>query len=521
MELTNHTYLRSRVDMQLANSLRKKASDKISSGGMTNAKTDAGAFSASVGLRSKQYQLFSKRANIQNSLTFLNAQRESISNAMSIIERISHLKLQSANPFLNYEDKENYNREYNELGKELMEITGKKFNGVSLFSPPSSGTALLGASHKEMNIAADGGGKVSLTQHVINYEDIKFIAEAGEAKTRGIGKGLEAIDFREVGLQTQVERITVGGAIADGDKFFLSLTEQTGLLETESENRISIAALASDESAADPQSSIRDRLVAQINGQAGTFLTAAALGTNQISIASKQAGDPFTLHSVGSSATEGSISHAETQANADNDAEQRLVTIDFKHDSKNTGVALGVGDKISVSINGLEYDYAISQADINIINGTVGDALTNPQNYVTTALTMANGLAGAINAATATNKANATSVTNTANGASLVIRSTVRGDDLAIAGSGVVTVSQDEVVPTATTFNFSLSDPGRTLKTGDRIRIEKDGGGAAVFNYNGAGATGFTSWNDLATKIGNHSWFQSATIAGNTMTVTA
>ena len=133
MELTNHTYLRSRVDMQLADSLRRRASNKISSGGMTDAKSDAGGYSASVGLKSKEYQLFAKRANIQNAQTFLDAQRESIGEAMSIVERISHLKLNSASPVLNYEDKENFNREYNELAKSLLEITGRKFNGISLF----------------------------------------------------------------------------------------------------------------------------------------------------------------------------------------------------------------------------------------------------------------------------------------------------------------------------------------------------------------------------------------------------
>ena len=263
-------------------------------------------------------------------------------------------------------------------------------------------------------------------------------------------------------------------------------------------------------------------MVSQINGAAGTYLTASALGTNQISIASKQAGDPFLLSNVGSSGSAGSITQALTVANVNNDAEERLVSIDFKHDTKNTGVALKVGDKISVNINGGNYEYAATQADLNAINGTVGDTLSNPQNYGAAALRMANGLAGVINAASATNSANVdlATVANTLNGASFQVRSTERGNDLAIAGTGSVTISQAEVLPTATTFNFSLSDPARTLKTGDRIQIDKDGS-MVTFNYNGGGATGFTSWNDLATKIGSHAWFQSATVAGNTMTVTA
>ena len=89
MELTNHTYLRSRVDLQIANSLRKKASDRISAGGMTNAVDDAGGFSAAVKLKANQYQLQAKRNNIQNSLTFLQAQREVLSEAVDLIEKVA------------------------------------------------------------------------------------------------------------------------------------------------------------------------------------------------------------------------------------------------------------------------------------------------------------------------------------------------------------------------------------------------------------------------------------------------
>ena len=362
-------------------------------------------------------------------------------------------------------------------------------------------------------------------------KDLNFTAPLTIAENQPVGTVVGEFNATDPEVQasinsmrSQVERITIGGNIADGDEFFLTLTEQNGLLETESVSPISITALASDEAAPDPQSSIRDRLVSEINNAAGTYLTASALGTNQISIVSKQSGDPFLLSNVGSSGSAGSITQVQTVANVNNDAEERLVSIDFKHDTKNTGVALKVGDKISVTINGGNYEYAATQADLNAINGTlVGDTLSNPQNYGAAALRMANGLAGVINAASATNNANvnqALPVLNTLNGASFQVRSTERGNDLAIAGTGAVTISQAEVLPTATTFNFSLSDPARTLKTGDRIQIDRDGS-MVTFNYNGGGATGFTSWNDLATKMGNHSWFQSATVAGNTMTVTA
>ena len=98
MELTNHTYLRSRVDMQLADSLRKKASNKISAGALGNARENAGGFSAGIRFKSNQYLLQSRRANIQNSLSYLEVQRNAIMEARDIMERIALTKIKFSSP---------------------------------------------------------------------------------------------------------------------------------------------------------------------------------------------------------------------------------------------------------------------------------------------------------------------------------------------------------------------------------------------------------------------------------------
>ena len=81
---------------------------------MTNAVDDAGGFSAAVKLKANQYQLQAK-SNIQNSLTFLQAQREVLSEAVDLIEKVAMIKMKSMDITLNDSDRANFNREFVEL----------------------------------------------------------------------------------------------------------------------------------------------------------------------------------------------------------------------------------------------------------------------------------------------------------------------------------------------------------------------------------------------------------------------
>ena len=558
MELTNHTYLRSRVDMQLADSLRKKASNKISAGTLGNARENSGGFSAGIRFKSNQYLLQSRRANIQNSLSYLDVQRDAIKEARDIMERIALAKIKFDVPMLNATDRRNLNTEFSELTDELISLREKKFNGVSLFTPTlTSSSELFGSTRTSLETGSGADNGVGISQHVIDYQDVRNIYDAGDGVRRGVA-GLSVINFAADPVAQQVERVTIGGSIADGDVFTLSLNELSSIREVESTHTITVTADATDEAAAvlvDPDGTpgsgdeyydqtpihqlIRDKLINAINAQAATgkngqFVTASADGTSNLLITSEGEGDPFDLFKVSSSGSEGSITKTADShpngldatgsggANNENEAEERLITIDFKHDTKNTGIALQLGDKVGVTINGSNYEYSVTQADINATNFTTGDTRTNPQNFQQAAIQMANGLVGVINTDSAINKAyaNPGEVQASGDGATFMVRSTERGNDLAITGTGSVTIAQAEVLPTPTTFEFS-QNTARTLRSGDEIQIDKEGT-VVNFQYNaGSAATSFSSWNDLATKIQNHAWFDTATVTGNKISVTA
>jgi hypothetical protein len=93
MQLTNYSFLSSRLDHISSGAARKVAMQRISSGNrLENGKTDAGALSASLRLRSSQLEMNRKMGNVQNALSFLQTQEAAIGSAMSILDRISELK---------------------------------------------------------------------------------------------------------------------------------------------------------------------------------------------------------------------------------------------------------------------------------------------------------------------------------------------------------------------------------------------------------------------------------------------
>ena len=177
---------------------------------------NAGGFSAAVRMKSNQYMLQSKRVNIQNSLSYLQAQKDAIENAREIVEKISLVKLKFDDPTLNASDKANLNKEFMELSEEMIQIKQQSFNGISLFATKVDGSAALyNGVRAELATGVNQSGAAQVTKHVIDHEDIRNIYVAGEAVKRGLG-GLDIVNFESIGVQEQKEVITITGNIADG-----------------------------------------------------------------------------------------------------------------------------------------------------------------------------------------------------------------------------------------------------------------------------------------------------------------
>lgn len=506
MELTNHTYLRSRVDMQLANSLRKKASNKISGGSMTNAVDNAGGFSAGIMMKSNQYMLQTKRANIQNSLTFLQAQREGILSAKDIVEKIGVLKLKFDNPLLNETDRRNYDQEFVELSAQLSELRNKKFNGVELFSTANSGDGLFGATKK----LTDDSATNAVTRNVLNNEDINFIMQAGEGINRGIG-GLSLVNNSAQGIQKQIERISISGNIGQGDVFSFTMTPLTVLGEVDdkalnSERDFFGAKTITVELDTETppggisvKEYIRDKIFDELiksqmpgdqtAGDIG-FVQARKVGDFSISLAASMDGRPFTLLAPTST---GSIPDAtvdgitdNTKLNIDNDIQSAVIQISLGHGSLPTGVALQSGDTLTLSgVKGLD-----GTSDISIVANYSGAAGSNnnPLDWQNDEAIIAQDLVNAINNAIDPTDGNTQTVATASRaGNTVTITSNIRGrlfnlDKTNLTYGGT---NRAEQPATSTTATYNLTLPGtppRTLEENDEVNVRiQSQTGAPVF----------------------------------------
>ena len=86
-----------------------KANNKISAGALGNARENAGGFCKVYDLNQTSTSCQSRRANIRNSLSSLEVQRNSIMEARDIMERNRSYKIKFSSPTINQTDRNNLN----------------------------------------------------------------------------------------------------------------------------------------------------------------------------------------------------------------------------------------------------------------------------------------------------------------------------------------------------------------------------------------------------------------------------
>ena len=320
-------------------------------------------------------------------------------------------------------------------------------------------------------------------------------------------------------MRAQVEKITIGGNIADGDRFQLQLNELSSIREIEYTTPVieyvagtsgsgsdeSLALTANPDGVVDSgdevfdqqhvRTKVRDELVLKINAAAaqganGQFVTASAdpSDDNSILIVSQSVGDPFELFNVSSSNDAVSFDEEATPTtpNIANDAEEAIIQIDLKDNAQNTGLSLRAGDSVTVHIkdasgNLQPFTYTVGTSDLTdaIFSSNAG---TDPQNEWLAASTfLLNGLANTItNEKVGKNvKVDAgvpmTWYDGVVRGSQLILRSEERGVPLDIVFNnddtdGVVNLSLTRPAQTATASTLVVNLP-RDVKEGDTFRL--------------------------------------------------
>ena len=386
MQLTNSSFLDSKLSLMQSASNRQEIVRRITSGSKIQATKDSGALSASLKLLSNKYQLSSKISNVQNSVSYLQTQSSAINQAKSILFKMAELKIRFDDPTLNEKDRGIYNLEFSELSDQLEGLKRKTFNGISLFSGTGSGNGLYESNVLRLDTSTAPGQSSSITRHVLDHEDIRYLNEAGAAVKKGFG-GLDVAYFPASASQKQMETITIGGNIAEGDEFFFNIKEQTALLETESDSPFYVLAESDHEKAPNPQELVRDQLYDQLINDPNipNFLDVQKVGSNQITLTSKRPGDPYEVYNAGSSETGGRIFHVTNQPTVQNDTQQDRLTLTMP------GIDIFTGDSISLNLTagGISRQVKFTNTGAPLLASGPSDD---------TAARMINGLAAKLNA---------------------------------------------------------------------------------------------------------------------------
>ena len=345
MELTNLSYIQANDRLNSSRKNKTLAINRLSTGNRLNKPgLDAGALSVPIKLSSNKNVLNGKMNGIQNTLSYLKAQEGAINSAMKIMDRISQLKILASAPTIANLDKASYDKKFIELSDQLSSLKQQSFNKISLFSEIETGAGLFSASTEALNISTQNENSASITRHMIDFEDLRYITEAGDAAKRGFG-GIDVACFPSTESQKQEELITIGGNIGQGDEFRFSVRELSALLETESDTDYYHLAASDNE---DPEY-VRDKLFDQISSDANVmrFLDVEKVGTDSLKMTAKIKGDPYLVHSYGSTATKGIFNTptTDTAYNVLNNAKEHTSTINLG------GASLHVNDSVSLKIN--------------------------------------------------------------------------------------------------------------------------------------------------------------------------
>ena len=121
-------------DMDQIQRERQMHIDKLSSGVKVEKSTDdAGALAAKIKHRSELKRLRGVTLGLQNALSYTQVQTGALSNVNRIYERMSQLASMALDVTKSDADRENYNKEFQELREHVLQIDIEQFNGQDLF----------------------------------------------------------------------------------------------------------------------------------------------------------------------------------------------------------------------------------------------------------------------------------------------------------------------------------------------------------------------------------------------------
>ena len=140
---TNATATVAKNNLNRSNAMLQQSLNRLSSGSkIINPADDAGGLAVSMKLSAAIKRTEAVNTNIANAQSFLQTQDGAMASANKVLSRMSELKVLSGDVTKNTADISNYNTEFKELQNQLDDITGEKFNGISLFTDASAASTM-------------------------------------------------------------------------------------------------------------------------------------------------------------------------------------------------------------------------------------------------------------------------------------------------------------------------------------------------------------------------------------------
>jgi len=139
---TNSAAAKANMHLARNNDMLRKSLNRLSSGSrIVQPVDDAGGLAVSMKLESAITRLSGAQVNVQNAISFLEVQDGVMEAAGKILNRMIELKGLSEDVMKNSSDKDNYNREFQDLQLQIYDMAQVQFNGVSLFAITTSDAA--------------------------------------------------------------------------------------------------------------------------------------------------------------------------------------------------------------------------------------------------------------------------------------------------------------------------------------------------------------------------------------------
>ena len=135
MQITNYGFLESRGNFLAAEAKYSRPAERLSTGLKINhSHDDAGELGKAALQRLASAKTTTLRSNLQNALSYVQAQDSALSQVGKIYDRIGFLAQQATDLTINDHTRSVLDAEFQSLEGQLAEILKEKFNGVSLFT---------------------------------------------------------------------------------------------------------------------------------------------------------------------------------------------------------------------------------------------------------------------------------------------------------------------------------------------------------------------------------------------------